>query len=176
MRTLGLFPVLTWLALGLGISESVSAQNTNSPRPAIPAPGQGLFIAGLGPVGNVLTDEQRNSFRMAMDLQRDRVRELEAKLRNARGRLIEESLGESFDETKARQQAVIVSGLEAELTVLRARALRQVQPGLSADQLKKIREGIGGVQRPAPLTGPAGERQHHLTSTNRDENDLPRKK
>ncbi len=150
-------------------------------RPPPAAGGQGFFLAGLGPVGNVLTDEQRASFRQAMESQREKMRDTETKLREARGKLIESGLAGNFDEAAVRRQAMVVAILEADAAVLRARALSQLQPPLSLEQLEKIKSGLAAAPfrnglRNANQSEPAAERRHNNTSTNRDENNLPPKR
>jgi Spy/CpxP family protein refolding chaperone len=89
----------------------------------------------------------------------------------------------TFDEAAVRKQAMAVANLEAELAVLRARALSQIQPALTPEQIEKIRNaapaGLGaragapggarGVDRPAA-------RRRALSDTPRDENNLPPKR
>ena len=141
-----------------------------------PAGGQGVFMNGLGPVGNVLTEEQRVSFRQAMESQREKIRDLEPKLRDARKKLVEAGLDGTFDEAAVRAQALAVAALEAELSVLRARALSQLRPPLSPEQIEKVKSGFAAPPRNAERLQLLGERRHNLTSTNRDENDLPPKR
>jgi Spy/CpxP family protein refolding chaperone len=174
------------LALARVTELELNSQETAPPpqgppgRPASPQGGQGIFMAGLGPVGTVLTDEQRASFRQAMDAQREKMRDVQTRLGAARRQLLETGLDGTFDEAAVRKQALEVASLEAELSVMRAKALSQLRPPLSPEQIEKVKIGLSA----APFrTGPrAGERrppyalgQRDLTSTNRDENDLPPK-
>src|SRR5450759_5186305 len=111
----------------------LNSQETNPPpqripgRPVLPQAGQGIFMAGLGPVGNVLTDEQRASFRQAMEAQREKLRDVETKLRAARRQLFATGLDGTFDEAAVRKQALAVASLEAEMAVIRAKAISQLQ-------------------------------------------------
>ena len=150
----------------------------NPDRPALPAGSQAFFLSGLGPVGNVLTEEQRASFRRAMESQREKLRDTETKLRDARKKLLEASLAGTFDEAVVRPQALAVAALEADLSVIRAKALSQLQPPLSPEQVAKVKNGLAAPPRNAERLQPLApaERRHNLTSTNRDENDLPRKR
>ena len=147
--------------------------NPNRPMPA--GGGQGALLGGLGPVANVLTEEQRASFRRAMDAQREKSSDGELKLRDARRKLIESGLEGKFDEAAVRKLAVAVAGLEAEQAVKRAKALSQLQPPLSPEQVEKVKSSFAAQPRNlGQLQLPAGvQRRHNLTSTNRDENDLP---
>lgn len=164
------------------LSQEASPPMPKNPDRPAPAPGgQGFFMAGLGPVGNVFTDEQRASFRQAMDGQREKMRDTETRLRDARIKLLETGLAEKFDEAAVRQQAMAVATLEAELSVIRTRALSRLQPPLSPEQLEKIKSGLAAAPfrngpRNADRPEPAAERRRSLISTNRDENNLPLKR
>lgn len=164
--------------LPLYSQETAPSPPRNSDRPTPIAGGQGFLMNGLGPVGSVLTDEQRASFRQAMEAEREKMRDTETKLRDARKKLIEAGLDGKFDEDAVRKQAMAVATLEAELSVIRARALSQLQPPLSPEQIEKVKNGFAALPRNAERLQPLGtaERRHNLTSTNRDENDLPLKR
>ena len=123
----------------------------------------------------VLTDEQRASFRDAMEKQRDKTRDLEEKLRDARKDLFQASIAEKFDEDAIRKKALEVGKLEAEQTVLRAKAMSQMKPALSSEQLEKLKN-------PPPFE--PGEFRRDMRNEQReggrprgprDENDLPPK-
>jgi len=131
---------------------------------------------GVALTERVLTEEQRESMRDIMASQREAMRGIQEKIRVARKELLKASLAESFDEEMVRAKALVVAKLEADLTVLRAKAISKVQPPLSDRQIEQImnpppqdrmqprngepRPGDGRGNRPPP--GP------------RDGNDLPR--
>lgn len=178
--------LLACLAISGATGLTLNSQETNllpKPDPGRPAPpqeGQGFFMAGLGPLGNALTDAQRASFRQAMQAQREKVRDLEAQLREARGKLLVLGLDGKFDEAVVRKQATSVAVLEAEMSVVRARALSQVQPPLAPEQIEKIKNGFAIAPqrngfRAEDRMQPRIERRQSLTTTNRDANDLPSK-
>src|ERR1051325_3977687 len=103
-----------------GAFTAARADETNSPanvplleRPEPPAAGLG---DGLLPP-NVLTDEQRASMTQALQSQRNKVRELQAKLRDARRELWSTGLTGTFDEDAVRKQAQAIANLETEMTV-----------------------------------------------------------
>lgn len=165
---------------------TLHSQDANPPpppsdRPPRPPGGQAPYLAGFGPVGNVLTEEQRASMREAMEPQREQMRDLENKLREARKKLLEAGVAEKFDEEAVRKQALAVAQLEVEGTVLRARALSKVQPPLSAEQIEKIKAGLSAAparmnpRAAGRLQPDAGRHRPGVISTNRDENDLPPK-
>jgi Spy/CpxP family protein refolding chaperone len=117
---------------------------------------------GLAMLGRVLTEEQRETLREAMQSQRDKMRGIEEKIREAHKELLKASLAEDFNEDVVREKALQVAKLDAELSVLRARALSKVQPPLSGEQIEKIlnppvpRRGMDGP----PDGPPPGPRKH----------------
>jgi Spy/CpxP family protein refolding chaperone len=86
----------------------------------------------------VLTEDQRESMRSIMVSQREAMREIQEKMRVARKELLKASLADTFDEEAVRAKALAVARLEADLTVLRAKALSQVQPPLSDEQIEQV--------------------------------------
>jgi Spy/CpxP family protein refolding chaperone len=167
----------------LALPCAVTAQPTETARPqgqrqpGAQAPGLNGFALG-GPVG-VLTDQQRVSYEAAMGKQRAKMLELQAQIRIARQDFVAASVDQKFDENVLRQKAMAAYRFEAEMAVLRAKAMSEVQPPLTAEQIEKIKTGQPGQVRPlrqqqqqlehsAPHSSPA--------STNHDENGLPPKK
>ena len=135
-------------------------------------------LAMINPQGDfgmlrVLTEEQRASFREAMEAQGDQMRPIAEKLRVARQEAMAAALAEEFDENTVRKKALEVGKLEAEMAVLRARALHKVKPPLSAKQIEQIKN-------PPPFN-PAGNQFRPPRRVDRppvgprDENDLPPK-
>jgi Spy/CpxP family protein refolding chaperone len=127
----------------------------------------------------VLTDEQRTSYQAALGRERGLMMELQTKLRVARQELVNASVGQKFDENVMRQKALAVSRLEAEMTVLRAKALSEVQPPLTPEQIEKMKTRQPGParplrqgERPALRPPPAAA----AVNTNQDVNGLPPKK
>src|SRR4051812_40670175 len=122
--------------------SSPSQESTNAPpkptseRQSANLPGRPLD--GFGPAFSVLTEEQRMSLARAMQAEREKARELESKLRDARRDLVLAGVNTNFDETAIRKQALEVARMEAEMAVLRAKALSQIQPPLSTEQIERI--------------------------------------
>ena len=104
----------------------------------------GQMGAGMDRVFAVLTPEQRQSLREGAERNREEVRLLEEKLRAARKAAMEAGIEPNFDEAELRQKLRVVADLDADLTVLRAHALANVEPPLSAEQIEKLKN-------PAPL-------------------------
>jgi Spy/CpxP family protein refolding chaperone len=168
---------------------TVCAQETNSPGQRI-GRGERRFqqpggpagpLAGMGPAMSVLTEEQRASVMQAMQAQREKMRELEIKMRSARQELLAAGLDGKFDEEAVRKQAMAVANLDAEMAVLRVKAISQVQPPLSPEQIEKIKSAMPNLPgRAAAMRGQREQenaaRRSSLLNTNRDENDLPPKK
>ena len=98
----------------------------------------------------VLTDDQRASFREAMESQRNKLRDLDEKLRAGRREMLQVSFAEKFNEKTVRQKAMAVARLEADMAVLRARALSQVNPPLSPRQIEMLKnpQPMDGAPRP----------------------------
>jgi len=185
MKTIPLIRLILaglWLAAA---SPALQAQPTDLP-PRPPAGGlpperppvDGRFMQP-GPqnlVLRVLTDEQRASFRQAMEGQRDKLRELEPQLFEARKELTLASVAEKFDENLVRAKALAVAKLDAEISVLRAKALSQIKPPLSAEQIEQLKNPPAGNNLPnRALRGAEGgpSIRPQQRSAQRDENDLP---
>jgi Spy/CpxP family protein refolding chaperone len=144
-----------------------------------PAPQRGATFSDriMGPAQRddfgayrVLTEEQRLSFRETLEAQRDQTLALDEKLRAARKEVVAAGLTEKFDEDAVRKKALEVGKLEAELSVLRAKALSKVKPPLSAEQIEQIKnpppfKSFAERIRPArPVERPpagAGPRDEH---------------
>jgi Spy/CpxP family protein refolding chaperone len=130
----------------------------------------GRFAPGYDRLMGVLTEQQRASLRAAMEEQQGKVRDLEEKLRDARKELFEAGLTQKFDEAAVREKAMEAARLDAEMSVLRVKAVSQMRPPLSAEQLEKLKTLApgGGENR--------GEPQRSRPDVKRDENGLPPKK
>lgn len=132
----------------------------------------------------VLTEDQRASLREIMWDQRERTRELEQRLREARQELMHASLSPRFDEDAVRRAALEAGRLEGELAVLRGRALSRVKPPLAPDQMERISnlppitpgEGRPELRREQPreeLRRAEPRRGERAVREPRDEHDLP---
>lgn len=86
----------------------------------------------------VLNEEQRESLREAMRSQREKMRDLQEQIRKARQALMKQALTEDFKEEVVKAKAVEVAKLEAEVAVLRLKALAEVEPALSEEQMERI--------------------------------------
>ena len=78
------------------------------------------------------------------------MREIKEKMRVSRKELLKVSLDYKFDEEAVRAKAMAVAKLEADLTVLRAKALSQVQPPLSDEQIEQIMNAQERMQPGGP--------------------------
>ena len=121
----------------------------------------------------VLTDEQRASLREAMEGQREPMRDLEQKIRAVRKELMQAGLAGKFDEEAIRQQAMEAGRLEAELTVLRAKAFSKMKPALSSEQIEQIKNPPPPENGDGPNRGEFRRRPDRPPGGLRDENDLP---
>jgi Spy/CpxP family protein refolding chaperone len=173
--------LLGGIIIAVATLSSPSQESTNAPAPkAEPArrsanmPGRPLDE--FGPAFSVLTEEQRMSLARAMQAEREKSRELESKLRNARRDLVLAGVNTNTDEAAIRKQAQTFASLEAEIAVLRAKALSQIHPPLSAEQIERIKTQMSSPRPPETRPPDINTgRQRILQGTTRDENDLPSK-
>ncbi len=96
--------------------------------------------------------------RGAMEENRDKMRELEEKLRAARKATLDAVLDKKFDEATVRAKLDAAAKLEAEFTLLRAKAFSKVEPPLSEEQIERIKNPPPIVQMGRQGQRPAGER------------------
>jgi Spy/CpxP family protein refolding chaperone len=164
---------LTLVAQPAELSPRAQGQR---PASAQQAPGVAGFALG-GPIG-VLTDQQRTSYEAAMQRLRGRMQELQAQLRVARQDFVVASVDQKFDENAMRQKAVAAYRPEVEMAVLRAKALSEVQPPLTPEQIERIKAGQPGPVRPLrsgqQTQNPAP--RNSAVHTNTDASGLPPKK
>jgi Spy/CpxP family protein refolding chaperone len=160
--------------LGIAIYASGQSQNQSGdkapPRRQFGPAAAGRFSPGFERVLNVLTDDQRASMREAMTADREKIRDLELKIRESRKELFELGLREKFDEVAVREKATEAAKLEADMTVLRVKAISKIRPPLTAEQIEKIKSSPGpdmGDGQPEPP-----RRRRDIP---RDENGLPLK-
>jgi Spy/CpxP family protein refolding chaperone len=166
--------------------EQVEAPRPEARRPASRDFQPGEPPAFRGPQGvqpgrfaplfeRVLTEDQRASFREAMESQRGEMRELEEKLRASRREALQAGVAKEFNEEVVREKAMAIAKLEAEMAVVRARALSRVKPSLTPGQLEKLQNPMppeGAVPRPEFRRDEA-PRSDRPVPRPRDENDLP---
>jgi len=142
----------------------------SAPNPQMLPGGAARFAFGPERLFGLLNPEQRASLRQVAGVEREKLREVEEKLRDARRVLYQTALLDKFDEETVRQKAKSVAELDAELSVLRLKILSQVNPPLSADQLQKL------SAPPAPDAQSSDDTpRQRRTDTQRDEHGLPPK-
>jgi uncharacterized membrane protein len=126
-------------------------------------------------LGRVLTDDQRQSLRQIVLAQRQQMQPLEQQLRAARQNMLSQITGGQFDENLVRQYAEQSAKAEAELTMMFAKDLSQMQPPLSAAQVRQLKNFQPGRFQDFP-DAPGAEPQSHMKlppPLPRDTNDLP---
>jgi len=161
----------TLLILGAGFAFPMAAQSP-AQRPQNFDIGDRFFPK----LGDVLTNEQRDSLRNAVVAQRDAIRPLQEKLRASRQALLDAAFSGKFDENLARQNAEASANAEAELTVIYARALSQMRPPLSPQQIQQLKNFQPGHGRPSSEPATVAGPEKHLPlppPLPRDANDLP---
>lgn len=124
-RTLSLLFSLTIFGLAVSAPAQQSANGV----------GERLFPM----VAHVLTAEQRQSLQQILESQRAQIRPLVEKLQATRQAMVNQVVTGGFDEGVVRQYAAQSAGAEADLAVIFARALSQMQPPLSAQQIAQIK-------------------------------------
>jgi len=129
-------------------------------------------------LNRVLTDDQRKSFRTAIGSQSAKIQPLEEKIRESRKTLLDEIAGGKFDETAARQSVEESAKNEAELTMIFAKALSEVKPPLSTDQIQQLKNFQPGQGQQQPQSAPQTEsslrpKMDLPAPLPRDSNDLP---
>jgi Spy/CpxP family protein refolding chaperone len=172
-----IFPALVaGVLMTAALAATAQPGNTPSPRPAQrPNLAQNSAVSGYalgGPVG-VLTEEQRASYEAALNRERPLMLDLQKKLRAARQDFLEASVDQKYDENLLRQKALIAARIEAEMALVRAKAMSEVKPPLTPEQIQKIKAGQPGPIRPMhqEIRPPTA-----VVNTNRDANGLPPKK
>jgi Spy/CpxP family protein refolding chaperone len=163
MNTLRCFLLLIFLA---GITATASAQQNGNT-----GMGERFFPA----IGRVLTDEQRQSLRLIIIAERAQLQPLEKELRSSRQAIVGQIGSGTFDENAVRQEAAQYAQAEADLTVLFAKALSQMEPPLSTNQIQQLKNFQGARFQDAP-DDPSATPPAHLKlppQLPRDTNDLP---
>jgi Spy/CpxP family protein refolding chaperone len=137
--------------------------------------GNGITDRFFPALGRLLTDDQRQSLRDLMAAQRDQLQPLEKEIRTSRQALLTQITSGQFDENLVRQYAGQSAKAESELTVIFAKALSQMQPPLSAQQIRQLKNFQPGRFQDFDQGG-GEEPQPHLKlppPLPRDTNDLP---
>jgi len=136
-----------------------AADAQNPPRRPNAGGGPGLGQAGGGAMGfeRVLTDEQRQKLREAMQEQGTNVRESAQKVMQLRRELNEAVITGKSDEKMIREKTDEIAKLDAEQLRARMMALSKVAATLTPEQKEKIKEmseqmragrpGLGGAAR-----------------------------
>lgn len=140
------------------------APPADGPRGPRPFPGQ---FQGQGPQGGgmpveaILDQEQRMKFGEEIQGQREKMRDLNEKSMRLRRELDEALFGEKLDESLVHKKTTELSELDAERSLIRARAFAKVRPTLTEEQLERLknmrsemgrmnRPGEGGFRQPQP--------------------------
>ena len=162
---------LLFLVAIIGLAADADAQQ-------IPANGPAERFFPL--VARILTEPQRQSLRQIMESQGGRIRPLQEKMRVSREALLDLVVQGKFDESIAEQYAAQSAKAEADLTVLFAKALSQMQPRLSAQQIAELKNfqsgGFRDVRRGEQQDDSDAPAEVHLKlppDLPRDTNDLP---
>ena len=93
---------------------------------------------GRGGRATMLDDQQRELFRQALQKNNDQLRALDNKLQQAQKELMHAALAENFDEKVVQEKADAVAKIQAQITVLNAKALSTVAPTLKPEQKQEL--------------------------------------
>jgi Spy/CpxP family protein refolding chaperone len=170
MKTLKSF--FCFAAIAIVLANFAALAQVSGQRQQGFAAGDRFFPA----LSRVLTEDQRKSFRAAVESQAGAIRPLEEKMRASRKMLLDEAAGGKFDEAAVRQSAEESAKAEAELTVIFAKALSQMQPPLSPQQITQMKNFQPGQFQAQPATPADAEppsRMNLPPPLPRDSNDLP---
>jgi len=115
-------------------------------RPNVQPGRPGAMRPQVGFIEQALTEDQRQSMRESMQVQREKLRELQEKILAARKDLMTTALTMDFKEEAIKAKALEIAKMEAEVNLIRLKALAEVQPPLTEDQVEKM-------INPPPLNG-----------------------
>jgi Spy/CpxP family protein refolding chaperone len=129
--------------------------------PAQQSQGYGMGDRVFPLLSHLLTAAQRQSLQQIMESQRGQIRPLEEKIRASRQALLDQITAGKFNESLVNQYAAQSAKAEADLTVIFARALSQMKPPFSAQQVAQLksfqpdrRQAFRGDKEPAAAAAP----------------------
>jgi hypothetical protein len=108
---------------------------------------QGQPRPGGFPIEAVFTPEQRMEFRDEMSPHREKLRELEEKQATLRREFEEALFADKLDEKLVREKSTAMAEVEAERSLIRARAFAKIRPSLSEEQLERLKNMRADVGR-----------------------------
>lgn len=117
------------------------------------------MIALLGPYAVVMRDvseDQRASFRDAMESVGEDARDIFEKMRAARKSMEEAVFAEKTDEAAIKKYAAEVGELEGQLAVIRAKVGAKLRPMLTSEQLAKVEEARKQIAERGFMGRPGG--------------------
>jgi Spy/CpxP family protein refolding chaperone len=161
-----LIPAILMCSAWIALAQS----DTSARPPRLPKIAESGLPGGGGPgrfgpladrLYSVLTEEQRASLREAVESQRDTMRGLGEKLREARKDLLTASIADKFDEETVRQKALAAAKIEAEMAVHFGKALSKMRPVLSAEQVEKLKDASRPDQAEGTRRRPDVPRDEH---------------
>lgn len=160
-RILTGIPSLVWLGAGLLVAAEPPLKPAPPPGTAAP-PSRlttGAWSSGRPTLGfeQILTPEQRQQFRTAMEKEGDRVVEVDRQLQQARRDLENAVMAERTEEAAIRQKAQAIADLESRRAMMRARGFAAIRSSLTPEQLERIKTLSAGASEvlSGPLRSPA---------------------
>jgi Spy/CpxP family protein refolding chaperone len=114
----------------------------------------------FGGFGGLNLDQKQNELlREAMQAESDDLRKLNDKLQVAQKELTQAVIAEKYDEKSVREKAEAVAKIQAEITILRAKAFAAIAPTLKPEQREQIensRAAIGFISGGGFMFGGGG--------------------
>lgn len=114
---------------------------------------------------SVLTEAQRNSYMENMKANRDKQMELRMQVNALQKDIFETTLTNKWDENLIREKAMAQAKIEAEMTVLNAKAFSEIQPPLTAEQIDKLKGPPAPMVRPMPPRPPSAATNNPATGS-----------
>lgn len=105
------------------------------PAPAAEAAGDRAARQGRG---GMLDDQQRQVFREALQRDNAKLQSLDQKLQAAQRALMEAVLAETYDEAAVQEKAETLARLQAQMMIVRGKALNSVAPTLTPEQKQQL--------------------------------------
>ena len=163
------------ILMAAGLLGAAMAQGADVPATATPPPnappnrggggGGGGGKRGMAAMGNFLDDQQLTLLRENLQKQGEARNKIQSKMMEAQKALMQAVLAEKQDDAVLREKADAVAKLQAEMTVLMAKAFAPVIPTLKPEQRDTLEKspfalnmlgGMGGGMGRAGMGGGMG--------------------
>jgi Spy/CpxP family protein refolding chaperone len=114
---------------------------------------------GRGMFAGILTQEQQTKIREAMQASQDQMTQLREKLTAAQKEAVTAALAKDANEKTVREKIDAVNKIQADLSILRFKAVKEISSTITAEQKSQLEEsGMGYMQLLQPMGGGFGGR------------------